>query len=142
MATEPTRVKRNVNANKGRIVRVEQLLGRLEKRIEKLEKQNASLKMELAKPAAPAGQSKVAQLEKQNVSLKAELAKLRARIDQSAQGARERALQITRLESLRAPVQALVRGFKETPGAPFETWRMWMLATFRKQGLYRKQLFR
>ena len=142
MATEPTRVGRNLKANKGRIIRTEQLLGRLEKRIEKLEQENVTLKAELAKPRVHVRPNKIVELENQNASLKAELATLRARVDRNAKDAKQIGAHVTRLESLREPVKALVRGFKETPGAPFDAWKMWMLSTFRKQGLYRKQMFR
>ena len=116
MTTQQTRVRRNLKVNQGRIIRTEQQLGRLEKRIERLEKQNANLQ--------------------------AELSKLRARVDQNMKDNKQNASHITPLIGLRAPVQALVRSFKQTPGAPFKVWTMWMLSTFRKQGLYRKQMFR
>ena len=80
-------------------------------------------------------EKRIERLENQNANLKAELSKLRARVDQNTS-------YLTRLMGLSAPVQALVRSFKQTPGAPFTAWRMWMLSTFRKQGLYRKQMFR
>jgi len=142
MATQQTRVRHNLKVNQGRIIRVEQQLGRLEKRFERLEKQNASLKAEVPKPDPKLGQQKIAQLEKQNANLKAELSKLHARVDQNTKDNKQNASYITRLMGLSAPVQALVRSFKQTPGAPFKVWRMWMLSTFRKQGLYRKQMFR
>ena len=142
MTTQQTRLRRNLKVNQGRIIRVEQQLGRLEKRFERFEKQNAALKAEVPKRDPKLGQQKIAQLEKQNANLKAELWKLRARVDQNAQDNKQNASHITRLLGLSAPVQAIVRSFKQTPGAPFEVWRMWMLSTFRKQGLYRKQMFR
>ena len=116
MTTQQTRVQRNLKVNQGRIIRVERQLGRLEKRVERLEKQNANLKTELSK--------------------------LRARVDRNTKANTQNADSITRLVGLRAPMQALVRSFKQTPGAPFTTWRMWMVSTFRKQGLYRRQMFR
>lgn len=142
MATQPTLVKRNVKVNMGRIVKMEHLVGRLAKRVERLEKQNAALKAAVAKPAAKISPNKIAQLEKQNASLKAELAKLRARVDQNAKDAKQNAGNISRLASLHEPVLTFVRSFKQTPGAPFETWRMWMLSTLRKRGVYRKPMFR
>jgi predicted RNase H-like nuclease (RuvC/YqgF family) len=142
MATGTTRVRHEVKVNQGRIIRVEQYLGRLEKRIERLEKQNASLKRELPKDKPASGSNKVAQLEKQNKSLKLEIAKLRARVDQGAREAKGTAHSLVRLTALCEPVQALVRSFKQTPGAPFSAWTMWMLSTFRKQGVYRKQIFK
>ena len=66
---------------------------------------------------------------------------LRARVDRNTKANTQNADSITRLVGLRAPMQALVRSFKQTPGAPFTTWRMWMVSTFRKQGLYRKRMF-
>jgi regulator of replication initiation timing len=104
-----------LKVNQGRIIRTEQQLGRIEKRIERVEKQNAHLK--------------------------AELSKLRARVDQNTKNSKQHASSIAGLMGLTAPVQALVRSFKQTPGAPFTAWRMWMLSTFRKQGLYRKRMF-
>ena len=142
MATQPARTKRDLKANMGRIIRVEQLMGRLEKRIERIETQNAALKAELAKCSPKTGPPKIAQLEKQNANLKAEISKLRARVDQNAKGNKQNAGYITRLMGYRDPVHALVRSFKQTPGAPFTVWRMWMLSTFRKQGVYRRQMFR
>ena len=146
MTTQQTRVQRNLKVNQGRIIRVEQQLGRLEKRFERLEKQNAALKAEVPKLdpkfAEQKNQQKIGQLEKQNANLKAELSKLRARVDQNTKDNKQNASTITPLIGLRAPVQALVRSFKQTPGAPFTAWRMWMLSTFRKQGLYRKRMFR
>ena len=139
MTIQQTRVRRNLKVNQGRILRVEQQLGRLEKRFERLEKRNASLKAEMAKPDAKLGQQKIAQLEKQNANLKAELSKLRARVDQNTKDNKQNA---TSIIGLSAPMQALARSFKQTPGAPFTAWRMWMLSTFRKQGLYRKRMFR
>ena len=115
MTIQQTRVRRNLKVNQGRIIRTERQLGRLEKRIERLENRNANLK--------------------------AELSKLRARVDQNTKDNKHCANSITRLMGLSAPVQALVRSFKQTPGAPFAAWRMWMLSTFRKQGLYRKRMF-
>ena len=142
MAIEPMRVRRNLKMNKGRIIRVEQLVGKLEKRIERLEKQNAALKADLPNPGAKIGPLKIAQLEKQNANLKAELSKLRVKVDQISKDNKQNASYITSLTGLREPVQALVRSFKQTPGAPFTAWRLWMLSTFRKQGLYRRQLFK
>ncbi len=140
MATETTRVGRNLKINKGRINRLDQQLGRLERRIERLEKQNAALKAAVPKPASKIPQHKIAQLEKQNASLRAELSKLRERVDQNTLDNKQNARYITPLIGLRAPVQALVRSFKQTPGAPFTAWRTWMLSTFRKQG--RRQMFK
>ena len=142
MTTQQTRVQRNLKVNQGRIIRVEQQLGRLEKRFERLEKQNAALKPEVPKRDPKFDEQKIGQLEKQNANLKAELSKLRARVDQNTKDNKQNASTITPLIGLRAPVQALVRSFKQTPGAPFTAWRMWMLSTFRKQGLYRKRMFR
>ena len=146
MATEQTRVRRNLKVNQGRIIRVEQQLGRLGKRFERLEKQNAALKAEAPKRDPKLGpqknQQRIRQLEKQNANLKAELSKLRARVDRNTKANEQNASYLTRLMGLSAPVQALVRSFKQTPGAPFTAWKMWMLSTFRKQGLYRKQMFR
>ncbi|TDI36575.1 MAG: hypothetical protein E2P02_24720 [Acidobacteria bacterium] len=142
MTTQQTRVRRNLKVNQGRIIRTEQLLQRLEKRIDRLEKQNAALKAEVPKRDPKLGQQKIVQLEKQNAYLRAELSKLRARVDQNTKDNKQNANSITSLVGLRAPIQALVRSFKQTPGAPFTVWRMWMLSTFRKQGLYRKQMFR
>ena len=142
MANEPTRLGRNLKINQGRINRVEQQFRRLEKRIERLEKQNATLKAEVSKPAPKIPQQKIAQLDKQNASLKAELSKLRARVDQNAVNNKKNASDLTPLIGLREPIQALVRSFKQTPGAPFTAWRTWMLSTFRKQGLYRRQMFK
>ena len=107
-----------------------------------LETQNAALKAAAPKQDPKLGPQKIAQLEKQNANLKAELSKLRARVDQNTKDNKQNANSITRFDGLRAPIQALVRSFKQTPGAPFTTWRMWMLSTFRKQGVYRKQMFR
>ncbi len=142
MANQPTRATRNMNANEGRIIRVERLFGRLEKRIERLEMQNATLKAEVAKGGPKIGPQKIAQLVKQNANLKAEISKLRARVDQNAKDNKQNASTITRLDGLTEPVKALVRSFKQTPGAPFAVWTMWMVSTFRKQGVYRKQIFR
>ena len=139
MTTQQTRVQRNLKVNQGRIIRVEQQLGRLEKRFERLEKRNASLKAEVPRPEPKLGQQKIAQLERQSANLQAELSKLRARVDQNTKDNKQNANSII---GFRAPVQALVRSFKQTPGAPFTAWRMWMLSTFRKQGLYRKRMFR
>jgi len=139
MTTQQTRVRRNLKVNQGRIIRTEQLLQRLEKRIDRLEKQNAALKAEVPKRDPKLGQQKIVQLEKQNAYLRAELSKLRARVDQNTKDNKQNANSII---GFRAPVQALVRSFKQTPGAPFTAWRMWMLSTFRKQGLYRKRMFR
>ena len=135
MANEPTRFRRSLKTQQGRILQVERLVGRLERRIERLEKQNAALKAALTKKTAPKPPSPPAPLVKQSASLKAELQKLRGRVDQNARD-------LARVIVLREPVQALVRSFKQAPGAPFEGWRAWMLATFRKQGVYRRSLFR
>ncbi|GMR22898.1 MAG: hypothetical protein BMS9Abin37_1278 [Acidobacteriota bacterium] len=142
MATQQTRVRRNLKVNQGRIIRLEQQLGRVEQRVERLEKQNVALKEEASKRDPKLGQQKIAQLERQNANLKDNLSKLRARVDQNTKDNKQNADFITRLVGISAPVQALVRSFKQTPGAPFTAWRMWMLSTFRKQGLYRKQMFR
>jgi len=139
MTIQQTRVQRNLKVNQGRIIRVEQQLGRLEKRFERLEKRNASLKAEVPRPEPKLGQQKIAQFERQSANLQAELSKLRARVDQNTKDNKQNANSII---GFRAPVQALVRSFKQTPGAPFTAWRMWMLSTFRKQGLYRKRMFR
>ena len=139
MTIQQTRVRRDVKVNQGRIIRVEQQLGRLEKRFERLEKRNASVKAGVPKPDPKLGQQKIAQLEKQNVNLKAELSKLRKRVDQNTKDTKQNA---TSLIGLGAPMQALVRSFKRTPGAPCTAWRMRMLSTFSKQGLYRKRMFR
>ena len=141
MATEPARARRNLKANTGRIIRVEQYLGRLEKRIERLEKQNSALRIEKANAAPNIGKNELARLQKQNANLKSELSKLRARVDQNTKDHKQTASTLARLMGLCEPVQALVRGFKQTPGAPFDTWRVWMLSTLRKQGVYRKQMF-
>lgn len=62
-------------------------------------------------------EKQIERVEQQNANLKAELSKLRARVDQNT------------------------KDKKHTPDAPFTALRMWMLSTFRKQGLYRKQMF-
>lgn len=142
MASQPTRSRRNSKINKGRVILVERQLGRLEKRVEKLEMQNASLKAAAPRRDSQSIQPRIAQLERDNASLKAELSKLRARVDQSEKARKQNTGAIGRLLGLSEPVQTLVRSFKQTPGAPFDAWRMWMLSTYRKQGVYRKQIFR
>ena len=141
MAMQPNRVRSNLKINKGRIILVEQQLGRLEKRLEKLEKQNAATKAEAPKRDSLSSPT-AAQLEKHNASLRAELSKLRTRVDQNERAHKDTNRAIARLVGLCEPIQTLVRSFKQTPDAPFTAWRMWMLSTFRKQGLYRKQLFK
>jgi len=135
MAKQPARVERSFKMQQRRILQVDQHLTRLEKRIERLEKQNAALKTALSKKVVPTPAGPFAQLVKQNATLKAEISKLRTRVDENARD-------ITRVVGLREPVQALVRSFKQTPGAPFAGWRAWMLSTFRKQGVYRRRMFR
>lgn len=127
----PSRVGRDLKLNKGRIIRVEQLVGRLEQRIEALEAENEALRNEQADGAAPA-----------SAKLEEKLTKLSARVDENRKELRAQAQSLTELEALREPVRALVRSFKQTPGAPFPAWTTWMLQTFRKQGVYRKKLFR
>ena len=97
MTTQQTRVQRNLKVNQGRIIRVEQQLGRLEKRFERLEKQNAALKPEVPKRDPKFDEQKIGQLEKQNANLKAELSKLRARVDQNTKDNKQNASTITPL---------------------------------------------
>ena len=141
MATEPKR-GHNLKMTNGRIRRAELLLVRLEKRIETLENKNAALKAQVSKPSPPGPPGALVRLQKHNASLKGELSKLRARVDHNTLDSKQQASQIARIIGLREPVQALVRSLKQAPGAPFSVWRTWMLSTFRKQGLYRRQMFR
>ena len=127
----PNRVGRDLKLNKGRIIRVEQLVGRLEQRIEALEAENEALKKGRAGGAAPG-----------TTKLEDKLAKLSTKVDENRKELKDQAQKLTTLEALREPVRALVRSFKQTPGAPFPGWTNWMLQTFRKQGVYRKKIFR
>ena len=118
MAKPAQRVERHVKSNKGRIVMLERQIARLERRLEKLE---------LERTATPRA---------------ANVEKLTEKVDKNRTDIRTNAQHIQELSVLREPVQALVRSFKQTRGAPFEMWCKWMLTTFRKYGVYRKKLFR
>jgi len=147
MTTSGKRVGRNVKLNQGRIMRAEQRAVRLEKRIDKLEKQQKSATTTPAKASAPqelppGAQAKIARLEKHNEALKAEVAKLAAKVAANTKQAKVNQQSVQSLLALKEPVQALVRSFKQTPGAPFAGWCAWMLSTFRKQGIYRKRIFK
>ena len=139
--TATTRVSRKLKANKGRIMMMARELDRMEKRVERLEKQNVALQAALKKPSQ-AAPPKIAKLEKQNASLKADLAKLRKKLDENIKETRQNGRHMTEVAGLREPIRAFVKSFKQTPGAPFIEWRMWMMSTFRKQGLFRRQMFR
>ena len=118
MATRATRAERQVKSNRGRIVMLENQIARLERRIEKLEGRTT--------PAAAADR----------------IAKLAARVDRNKKDIKKNADDVRALQAVREAAQALVRSFKQTPGAPFPVWRSWMLSTLRKYGLYRRQMFR
>ena len=138
----PNRVGRDLKQNKGRIIRVEQYLGRLEKRVEKLEKENAALKAKLSKPIEQASGKKLPPLVKQGPKFATAIAKLEAKVVRNRADLKQHSAEITQLSALREPVRALAKSFKQTPGAPFAAWTSWMLSTFRKQGVYRKPMFK
>lgn len=148
MASGQNRFTKNVRLNTGRLIRVEQQLSRLEKRIGAIETQSKTAGGKKAtkkstQPApAPVTQATIARLEKKNAALEAEIAKLAAKVEANKVKLKEESKLLRSILALKEPVQALARGFKQTPGAPFSAWRTWMLSTFRKQGIYRKQLFK
>jgi predicted nucleic acid-binding Zn-ribbon protein len=144
MRKAPSRVQRDLKLHKGRIIRVEQDVRVLEDRVDRLENENRGVRSRgPTTPAAPsAPPSDIAQLKKENAELRAEIARLRESVTLNTKEIKQNRLSIAGLTALQGPVVTLVRSFKQTPGAPFEGWRSWMLSTFRKQGTYRKHLFR